>query len=82
MENLKVTTIRPTETFSSKDEWMKSLGLKPIFREDGTSIAKDAEIDEHFYFCKILLGFRTFTRKTWSDFVSHRKHMLENFYKQ
>ena len=82
MNNLKVRTILPNETFNSREDWMKSLGLKPIYREDGTSIAKDVDIDEHFYFCKLLLGFRTFTKKTWSDFVSHRKHMLENFYKQ
>lgn len=80
MENLNVTTILPTETFSSKEEWMNSIGLKPVYREDGTSIAKDVVEDEWIYINRINRGIKTFTKKTWSEFVSHRKYMLENFY--
>jgi|AACY02.3.fsa_nt_gi hypothetical protein len=80
MENLNVTTILPTETFSSKEEWMNSIGLKPVYREDGTSIAKDVVEDEWIYINRINRGIKTFTKKTWEEFVSHRKYMLENFY--
>lgn len=80
MKHLKVTTILPTETFSSKEEWMNAIGLKPIYREDGSSIAKDVEYDDWIRGCRISKGIETFTKKTWADFVSHRKYMLENFY--
>lgn len=80
MKHLKVTTILPTETFSSKEEWMNAIGLKPIYREDGSSIAKDAEYDDWIRGCRISKGIQTFTKKTWADFVSHRENMLVSFY--
>lgn len=82
MKHLKVTTIVPVESFSSKEEWMKSVGIKPVYREDGSSIATDVIKDEWIYINRVSRGVQTFTKKTWSEFVSHRKYMLENFYKQ
>lgn len=81
MDKLNIkSTIQPTETFSSKEEWMNAIGLNPVYREDGTSIAKDVEYDDWIRGCRITKGIETFTKKTWSEFVSHRKYMLENFY--
>jgi hypothetical protein len=81
MDKLNIkSTIQPTETFSSKEEWMTSIGLKPIYREDGSSIAKDVDSDEWIHINRVTRGIQTFTKKTWSEFVSHRKYMLENFY--
>ena len=82
MDNLKVRTILPEETFSSQEEWMKSIGLKPVYREDGSSIATDVIKDEWIHIHRVSRGVQTFTKKTWAEFVSHRKNMLENFYKQ
>ena len=80
MNQLKVTTTLPDETFPTKEEWMNALGLKPIYREDGSSIVKDVEYDDWIRGCRITKGIQNLTVKTWSEFVSHRKNMLENFY--
>lgn len=81
MNNLRVTTFIPDETFNSQEEWMRAINLKPSYRNDGTSIMKDVELDEHIHFNRMAKGIQNFTKKTWCEFVSHRENMLRNFYK-
>ena len=73
MEKLKVkTTILPTESFSSPEEWLQAIGAKPVYRQDGTSIAAQVSLEDTISYVRRLKGIPSFTQKTWADFVSHK----------
>jgi hypothetical protein len=66
MGQLKVMkTVEPEEEFRTKEEWLEAIGVRPVYRQDGSSILKEAEFDDHIYLTRILKHIPVFTKASW-----------------